>query len=52
MDFTYSEDSKDYKKYNLEEMPITIVGDLEQYQFPGSEGVHDLQVHSNSDTCH
>ena len=50
--FTYTEDAKDYKKYNLEEMPITIVGDLEQHQFPRSEGVHNLGVRSNSDTRH
>jgi len=32
-------------------MPITVVGDLKQYQFPRSEGVHCLEVHHNSDTC-
>ena len=49
-DFTYTEDAKDYEKDDLEEMPITVVGDLEQYQFPRSEGVHCLEVRHNSDT--
>ena len=30
-DVAYTEDAKDYEKYNLKEMPIAIVGDLEQY---------------------
>jgi hypothetical protein len=51
-DFTYTEDAKDYKEYNLEEMPITVVGDLEQYQLPRSEGIHYLGFHSVRDMCH
>ena len=50
-DCTYAEDAKDDKKYDLEEMPITVVGDLEQYKLPRSEGVHHLKVRSNSDAC-
>ena len=50
-DFTHTEDTKDYEKYNLKEMPITVVGDLEQYQFPRSEGVHCLEARYSSDTC-
>lgn len=49
---THAEDTENYEKDNLEEMPITVVGDLEQYQFPGSEGIHDLKARANSDACH
>lgn len=42
-DLTHAEDSENYEKDNLEEMPIPVVGDLEQHQFPGSVGVHDLK---------
>jgi len=49
-DFTYTEDAEDYKEDDLEEMPITVVGDLKQYQFPRSEGVHCLEVHNKSDS--
>lgn len=48
-DSTHAEDAKDDKEDDLEEMPITVVGDLEQYQFPRSEGIHYLKVRSNSD---
>ena len=48
-DSTYTEDAKDDKENDLEEMPITVVGDLEQYQLPRPEGVHYLKVRSNSD---
>ena len=47
--FTYAEDAKDDEEYNLEEMPITVVRDLEQYQFPCSEGIHCLGVRHDSD---
>jgi hypothetical protein len=50
MCFTYTEDAKDYEKDDLEEMPIAVVGDLKQYQFPRSKGVHRLEVRHNSDT--
>ena len=46
---THTKDSEDYEKDDFEEMPITVVGDLEQYQFAGPEGVHDLKVGSSSD---
>ena len=51
-DFTYTEDAKDYEEDNLEEMPITVVGNLKQYQFPRSKGVHCLEVRHYSDTRH
>lgn len=46
---THAKYSEDYEKDDLEEMPITVIGDLEQYQFSSPEGVHDLKVRSNSD---
>lgn len=50
--FTYTEDTNDYEKDDLEEMPVTVVSDLEQYQLPRSEGVHCLNVPDNSDARH
>lgn len=46
---TYTEDPEDDEKDDLEEMPIPVIGDLEQYQFPSPEGIHGLKVRSNSD---
>lgn len=39
---TYTKDAKDNVEYDLEEMPITIIGDLEQDKFSCAEGVHSL----------
>ena len=39
---TYPEDPKDNKEYYLEEVPISIVSDLEQHQLARSEGIHPL----------
>lgn len=39
----YPKDSEDDEEYNLEEMPIPIVSDLEQYQLSCSERVHCLE---------
>ena len=50
--FTYTEDTDYYEEDDLEEMPVTIVGDLEQYQLPRSERVHCLKVPDNSDARH
>jgi hypothetical protein len=51
-ELTHAEDSENYEKDNLEEMPITVVGNLEQYQLPGPKGIHDLEARSNSGACH
>jgi hypothetical protein len=45
---THAEDTEDYEKYNLEEMPITVVSDLKQYQIPSPEGIRRLEVGSES----
>lgn len=50
--FTYTEDTDDYEKDYLKEMPVTVVGDLEQYQLPRSERVHCLKAPDNSDARH
>ena len=50
-DKTHAKDSQDYEKDNLEEVPVTVVSDLEQYQFPSSEGVHYLEIRFNSAAC-
>jgi len=44
----YTKYAKDDEKHNLEEMPITVVGNLEQYQLPCSEGVHCLEARQNA----
>lgn len=40
--YTYSKYSKDDEKDDLKEVPVTLIGHLEQYQFAGSEWVHGL----------
>ena len=41
---THAEDSKDYKENDFKEVPISVVGYLEQYEFAGTEGVHCLSA--------
>lgn len=38
------EDAKDDEENDFKEMPVAVVGDLEEYQFPCSEGVHGLSA--------
>ena len=37
---TYPEYSDDDEKDDLEEVPVAVVGDLEEYEFARAEGVH------------
>ena len=38
----YSKDTYDEEEENLEEMPVSVVRDLEKYEFSCSEGIHCL----------
>lgn len=38
----YPKDPKDHKENDLEEVPISVVSYLEQYEFASTEGVHCL----------
>lgn len=40
---TYAEYAQDYEKYYLEEVPVSVVCDLEQYQFATAIRVHGLK---------
>ena len=40
---TYTEDSDDDEKYDLEEVPIAVIGNLEKYQLARSEWIHCLE---------
>ena len=37
---THPENAKDNEEHNLEEVPISVIGDLEQYEFPAAVRVH------------
>lgn len=39
---TDPEGTYDDEEDDLEEMPVSIIRDLEEHKFPGSEGVHRL----------
>jgi hypothetical protein len=41
--YSYAEYSKYDKEDNLKEMPVAVIGDLEQYKLSCSEGIHDLE---------
>ena len=38
------EDSQDDKKDDLKEMPVTIIGHLEEYKFPCTKRIHGLMI--------
>jgi len=40
---TYPKYSYDDEKYDLEEVPIAVIGNLEKYQLARSERVHSLE---------
>lgn len=47
---TYTEYSKYDEEYDFEEMPISIIGNLEQYKLSSSERIHSLEDSPSSRT--
>jgi len=41
---SYPKDPKNHEEDYFEKMPISIIGNLEQYQLSGAEGVHCLII--------
>jgi hypothetical protein len=46
--YPYAEYSKYDKEDNLKEMPVAVIGDLEQHKLSRSERIHDLEQESQS----
>ena len=42
---TYPKDAYYNKEHYFEEMPISVIRDLEKYEFPGPERIHRLEHH-------
>ena len=45
MDDAHAKYPDDHEENNFKEMPVSVIGDLEEHQFPGAERVHCRKRH-------